>query len=187
MMRSNALRSTTRSLTIGNARARQGSRTSVSPSLNERMCSWQTVLPRIGPCGRPLIRKPHVPQMPSRQSESNAIGSSPFAISPSLTTSSISRNDMSGETPSATYPTRRPGASGPVCRHTLRLIRMLFVASLRRLHVLEMQRFLVQLRLHADPLEFPRRHIREMLVVALGFALGRLALLAEMAAARLGP
>ena len=46
----------------------------------------------------PLTTKPHVPQMPSRQSESNAIGSSPLRISPSLTTSSISRNDMSGET-----------------------------------------------------------------------------------------
>ena len=40
----------------------------------------------------------HVPQIPSRQSESNAIGSSPRAIKPSLTTSSISRNDMSGLT-----------------------------------------------------------------------------------------
>ena len=49
----------------------------------------------------PSTMKPHVPQMPSRQSESNAIGSSPFVISPSLTTSSISRNDMSGETFSA--------------------------------------------------------------------------------------
>ena len=42
-----------------------------------------------------------MPQMPSRQSESNAIGASPFLISPSFTTSSISRNDMSGETSSA--------------------------------------------------------------------------------------
>jgi hypothetical protein len=43
-----------------------------------------------------------MPQMPSRQSESNAIVSSPFFDSPSLTTSSISRNDMSGDTRSAT-------------------------------------------------------------------------------------
>ena len=81
----------------GKARARQGSRVSVSPSLKRRMCSWQTVVHASGPCGRPLTRNPHVPQMPSRQSESNAIGSSPLRIRPSLTTSSISRNDMSGE------------------------------------------------------------------------------------------
>ena len=85
----------------GKALARHGSSVSVSPSLKRRMCSWQTVVPGSGPCGMPLIRKPQVPQMPSRQSESNAIGSSPFAISPSLTTSSISRNDMSGDTFSA--------------------------------------------------------------------------------------
>jgi hypothetical protein len=41
---------------------------------------------------------PQVPQMPSRQSESNAIGSWPATIKPSLTTSSISRKDMSGDT-----------------------------------------------------------------------------------------
>ena len=73
----------------------------MSPSLKCRMWSWQTVVPGSGPCGRPLITKPHVPQMPSRQSESNAIGSSPFLMSSSFTTSSISRNDMSGETFSA--------------------------------------------------------------------------------------
>ena len=73
----------------------------VSPSLNLRMCSWQTVDPRSGPCGTPLTTRPHMPQMPSRQSESKAIGASPFAMSSSLTTSSISRNDMSGETSAA--------------------------------------------------------------------------------------
>ena len=40
----------------------------------------------------------HMPQMPSRQSWSKATGSSPSRISCSLSTSSISRNDMSGET-----------------------------------------------------------------------------------------
>jgi hypothetical protein len=101
MIRSKALRSTTRSLRTGNAFARQGSSVSVSPSLNRRMCSWHTVVPGSGPCAIPLTMNPQVPQMPSRQSESNAIGSSPLAISVSLTTSSISRNDMSGETFSA--------------------------------------------------------------------------------------
>ena len=71
----------------------------VSPSLNERMCSWQVVV-TSGPCASPLIIRPHMPQMPSRQSESNAIGSSPSALSRSLRTSSISRNDMSSETSS---------------------------------------------------------------------------------------
>ena len=80
----------------GNASARHGSMVIVSPSVNERMCSWQVVV-TSGPCASPLIIRPHMPQMPSRQSESNAIGSSPLALSCSLSTSSISRNDMSGE------------------------------------------------------------------------------------------
>ena len=92
------MRSTTRSFRIGKALARHGSMVIVSPSLKRRMWSWHTVAPRSGPCGTPLITSPHVPQMPSRQSESNAIGSSPFLMRSSLTTSSISRNDMSVET-----------------------------------------------------------------------------------------
>ena len=44
MMRSNALRSTTRSLITGKPRARHGSSTIVSPSLKKRMCSWHTVV-----------------------------------------------------------------------------------------------------------------------------------------------
>src|SRR5690349_7180952 len=191
MIRSNAERSTTRSLTIGKARARQGSRISVSPSRNDRMCSWHTVDPRAGPWGSPSIRNPHVPQMPSRQSESNAIGSSPRAISPSLTTSSISRNDMSGDTPSATYSTSLPGLSGPGCLQTFSVIRisvswqLSLVAALRRLHVLEVQRFPVKLGLHADAFELPRSDVLEMLVVAQRFAVGCLALLAEVPAAGL--
>ena len=68
----------------------------VSPSLNERMCSWHVVV-CCGPCAWPLIMTPHMPQMPSRQSWSKATGSSPSMISRSLSTSSISRKDMSGE------------------------------------------------------------------------------------------
>ncbi len=75
---------------------RQGSMVIVSPSSKDRMCSWQVVV-RSGPCGSPLIISPHMPQMPSRQSESKATGSSPFSFSSSLSTSSISRKDMSGE------------------------------------------------------------------------------------------
>src|SRR5262245_45233375 len=98
MIRSNADRSTTRSLITGKAAARQGSHVISSPSANFRMWSWQAVTPRSGPWGEPLITMLQVPQIPSRQSWSKAIGSSPLAMRPSFTTSSISRNDMSGLT-----------------------------------------------------------------------------------------
>ena len=62
------------------------------------MWSWQAVVRVRGPWGRPFTTMLQVPQMPSRQSWSNAIGSSPFWVSSSLTTSSISRKDMSGLT-----------------------------------------------------------------------------------------
>jgi len=101
MMRSKAPRSTTRSLSTGKAVARQGSMVMRSPSLKLRMWSWQAVVARRGPWGAPLITIPQVPQMPSRQSWSKAMGSSPRAISRSLTPSSISRNDMSGDTSGA--------------------------------------------------------------------------------------
>ena len=67
-----------------------------SPSLNDRMCSWQVVV-CSGPWATPLITSPHWPQMPSRQSLSNAIGSAPRMVSRSFSTSSISRNDMCSE------------------------------------------------------------------------------------------
>src|SRR5205814_1543544 len=51
-MRSKAARSTTRSLTIGNARARHGSIHSSAPSAKCRRCSWHAVVARCGPCGR---------------------------------------------------------------------------------------------------------------------------------------
>ncbi len=100
MMRSKAPLSTTRSLITGKALARQGSMSMVSPSEKLRMCSWHVVVP-AWPCAIPLITTPQEPQMPSRQSWSKAMGSSPASVSFSLTTSSISRNDMSGDTLSA--------------------------------------------------------------------------------------
>ena len=99
--RSNALRSTIRSLTTGKAFARHGSIQISAPSRKLRMCSWQVVVPDCGPCGSPSIIRLQEPQMPSRQSWSKTTGSSPFLISCSLSTSSISRNDMSGDTPSS--------------------------------------------------------------------------------------
>jgi hypothetical protein len=118
MMRSSAPRFTTRSLMMGNARARHGSMTIVSPSRKVRMWSWQVAVPREGPCATPLIIIPQDPQIPSRQSWSKAIGISPCSISRSLTTSSISRKDMSGLTSVALYSLRLPSAVGPDCRHT---------------------------------------------------------------------
>ena len=77
MIRSNAERSTTRSLMTGKAAARHGSTTIVSPSLKLRMWSWQVAVPICGPCATPLIISPHDPQIPSRQSWSKAMGSPP--------------------------------------------------------------------------------------------------------------
>ena len=97
-MRSNDERSTIRSRCTGNAVARHGSIVMVSLSLNCRICNWQAVVPCWPPWGTPLMTMEQVPQIPSRQSESNAIGSLPSAIMPSFTTSSISRKDISGLT-----------------------------------------------------------------------------------------
>ncbi len=70
---------------IGKAAARHGSIVMWSPSSNLRMWSWQVAVPRCGPCACPLIISPHEPQMPSRQSWSNEIGSRSSAISCSFT------------------------------------------------------------------------------------------------------
>ena len=73
----------------------------LAPLSKLRMCSWQVVVRSRGPCGRPLITRLQAPQMPSRQSWSNTMGSSPLCIRSSLTTSSISRKDISVLTPFA--------------------------------------------------------------------------------------
>ena len=121
-MRSNAERSTQRSFTIGKPAARHGSTVIVSPSVNLRMCSWHVAVPFCGPCACPLIITPQLPQMPSRQSWSNAIGSRPSSISRSFTTSRNSRNDISGDTPGASIVSNAPGLSGPYWRQTRRVI-----------------------------------------------------------------
>src|SRR5215213_1498875 len=225
MIRSNALRSTTRSLITGNAAARQGSTVIVSPSLNLRMWSWHTVPPGSGPCGTPSTTRPQEPQIPSRQSESKAIGSSPLRINVSFTTSSISRNDMSGLTCSAAYSTIRPAASRAGWRQTFRFSRMTgsipagsrlrapgsgacplqsltrpgawslepgasqpsLVTPLRRMHVLPRELFAVEHWGLLEAGELPGGDVREPLVVAQRFSVGRLALRAEVAAAALGP
>ena len=58
MIRSKAVRSTTRSRSTGKARARHGSMTISSPSRKLRMCSWQVAVPAIGPWATPLIIMP---------------------------------------------------------------------------------------------------------------------------------
>ena len=85
----------------GNARARHGSTMISSPSWNLRMCSWQVAVPFSGPWAWPLIIMPQDAADALAAVVSNAIGSSPSAIRRSLTTSSISRNDMSGLMPRA--------------------------------------------------------------------------------------
>ena len=89
------------------------------------MCSWQVAVPFCGPWAWPLIIIPHEPQMPSRQSCSKAMGSSPLAISRSLTMSSISRNDISGlmSLASSTYVTICPSWPG-AWRQTWRVMSM---------------------------------------------------------------
>ena len=87
---------------IGKPWARHGSIVMTSPSLKDRMCSWQVVV-TSGPCAMPLMTTPHWPQMPSRQSESKAMGSSPRSKSSSFSTSSISRNEDSSEIPFTWY------------------------------------------------------------------------------------
>lgn len=104
----------------GNGPALQGSTTIVSPSLNLRMCNWHTVVRRSGPCGMPLIVIEHIPQMPSRQSWSNAIGSLFSATSCSFKMSNISRKELSGLTLSTVYFTKRPFSLLFFCVQTLR-------------------------------------------------------------------
>ena len=92
----------------------------VSPSLKRRMCSWQTVLPRSGPCGMPLTTSPHVPQMPSRQSESNAIGSSPLRDQPFVDDVEHFEERHVRRDALGAVRHQLPGAVGPACRQTSR-------------------------------------------------------------------
>ena len=102
------------------------------------MCSWQVAVPPIGPCATPLIIMPHEPQMPSRQSCSNAIGSSPFSIRRSLTTSSISRNDTSGLMSVGLVRRRScPSAVARLLAPDVQCRGSLLVAPRGQLHVLE--------------------------------------------------
>src|SRR5437588_2443100 len=138
----------------------------------------------------PLMTKAQVPQMPSRQSESKAIGASPRAMSPSLTTSSISRKDMSGTMSLAVYSTRAPVDRASFCLQTFKVKFIaapgkLLVAPLRHVDILVNERFLVQQRRFIHSLVLPRGDKREVLVVSLRLAIGGLVFDAEMASAGL--
>ena len=116
MMRSNAARSTIRSLMIGKASARHGSTVIVSPDVelaHVELARGRAALRARGPA--PSIISEHVPQMPSRQSWSKVIGSSPCSLSCSLSRSSISRNDASSLMPGHRVGLEAPGVvrAGP--------------------------------------------------------------------------
>src|SRR5680860_32170 len=173
---------------IGKAAARHGSTVISSPSANFRMWSWHVAVPRDGPWAWPLIIMEQDPQIPSRQSWSNATGSRPSAASRSFKTSNISRNDMSGLMSAMSCSSNEPGTSGPAWRHTrsLRCIDdPLLIAALGELDVVEGQRLLVEHGRRSDALELPRAHVREVLVVAERLALFGLMLHAEVTAAAL--
>ena len=80
----------------GKAVARHGSMVIVSPSVNLRMCSWQVAVPVLGPVG---LAVDHQPARAADALAAVAVERDGLArrsaMSCSLTTSSISRNDMS--------------------------------------------------------------------------------------------
>ncbi len=71
------------------------------------------------------MTKPQVPQIPSRQSWSNAIGSSPFAHQPLVDdVEHLEERHVLGLTSGASYVTKRPSAVASFCRQTLRVMRI---------------------------------------------------------------
>src|ERR1051325_3207002 len=198
IMRSKAERATTSSIATGKPFARQGSMVMESPSLNARMCNWQVVVPSQGPCARPLMNMLHIPQMPSRQSWSNATGSSPLRMSCSLGTSIISRKDMSDEMSLTLYVTKLPASLAFFCLQifNVRFIfiflpwrpcvfavqkptakarrrKELFIRTLCRMHDLKIQLLLMQFP-GIVPFVFPRCHIGEVRIIAFRFTVLRL-------------
>src|SRR3954454_12451184 len=120
------------------------------------------------------------------------MGRSPPSISCSFSTSSISRNDMSGLMSFAAYWTIRPASRGPAWRQTFRVkftirSRDSLVTPLGKMHVLEVQRLLVQPRLLTSTSVLPGRDVGEMLVIPERLAVFSLVLLSEVAAAGFFP
>src|ERR1039457_7365511 len=77
----------------------------------------------------------------------------------------------------------RPFSLALRCRQIWRVRFMLLVAPLAGMHVIEMQRLFVQLGRLALAAILPGRHVRILIVVGEGLAIGRLIFLAEVAAA----
>ena len=131
----------------------------------------------------PLMTSEHMPQMPSRQSRSKAIGSSPSADQSLVDhVEHFEERHVRHDVARPRRSRNRPGEAAFFCRQTLSVR---FICSsvcscglLRRPAVpcADYGRLV-------RPLVFPRRHIGKILVVALGFAVRRLVFLAEMAAA----
>jgi len=110
---SKALRLTIRSLITGNAPLLKGSTVISLPSLKRLMYSWHVVTPSSGPCALPLIYNPQAPQIPSRQSWSNAIVSLFSSTNLLFRISSISGKEVSGSMSSTAKRSKYPFARGP--------------------------------------------------------------------------
>ena len=147
MMRSNAVRSTQRSLITGKARARHGSMWISAPSAKLRMCSWQGAIFGRGPCGCPLTTSPQVPQIPSLQSLSKAIGILPSFSNLLFNSSSISRIEASGETETLNC-SKSPIASVDSCRQIFKvkfmLVLVIIYNSLLLIQQTQIQDFLYE-------------------------------------------
>src|ERR1035437_5899620 len=120
------------------------------------------------------------------------MGSSPFLMSPSLTTSSISRKDISVLMSFAAYSAKWPASLAFFWRHTWRvrfrcfsIVGSSLVASGRQVDVLELQRLDVAEGRSAVTLMLPGGDVAVVLVVAQRFAVGGLPFLAEVGAAAL--
>ncbi len=161
-MRSKAVRSTTRSLMTGKALARHGSIDIVSPSLNRRMWSWQTVVPRSGPCAMPLTTQAARPAdaFPAVGVEGDGI----LALLHQPLVDDVEhfeKRHVRGHVLRHVVD-EPPGRLRPPLSPDLQ-VQSSFVAPLCGVHLVERQRFLVQLGLLPDALKFPRRHVRRSL------------------------
>src|SRR5690606_19549749 len=125
----------------------------------------------------------HVPQIPSRQSWSKATGSSPFLIRPELSTSNISRNDISGETSSSSYVFISPLDEAFFCLQTFSVIFILLITPLRQLNIFKLQLFTMKYLRLALTLILPGRRKRKFIILSQRLPFRRLRLFTKMTAA----
>src|SRR5690606_25981063 len=136
-----------------------------------------------GPCGLPLMYMEHVPQIPSRQSWSKATGSSPFLIRTALSTSNISRNDISGEMPSSSYVFISPLDEAFFCLQTFSVIFILLITSLFYLNFFTLHLFSLKYLTLALTLILPGRRKRKVIILSQRLPFRRLRLFTKMTAA----